>query len=41
METTKKPALVSLGRVLDSANVFYAIIGGVAVQDMVKGLRGS
>lgn len=32
METTKKPALVALGRVLDAANVPYAIIGGVAVQ---------
>jgi len=32
METTKKPALASLVRVLGSANVPYAIIGGVAVQ---------
>jgi hypothetical protein len=32
METTKKPALAALARVLDSANVPYAIIGGVAVQ---------
>lgn len=32
METTKKPALAALVRVLDSANVLYAIIGGVAVQ---------
>ena len=32
METTKKPALAALVRVLDSANVSYAIIGGVAVQ---------
>jgi hypothetical protein len=32
METTKKPALAALVRVLDSANVAYAIIGGVAVQ---------
>jgi hypothetical protein len=32
METTKKPALAALVRVLDSANVPYAIIGGVAVQ---------
>lgn len=31
-ETTKKPALVALGRILDSAGVAYAIIGGVAVQ---------
>lgn len=28
METTKKPALAALVRVLDSANVSYAIIGG-------------
>lgn len=32
METTKKPALAVLARVLDSANVSYAFIGGVAVQ---------
>ncbi len=32
METTKKPALAALVRVLDSANVSYAIIYGVAVQ---------
>jgi hypothetical protein len=32
METTKKPALAALVRVLDAANVSYAIIGGVAVQ---------
>ena len=32
METTKKPALEALARVLDSANVTYAVIGGVAVQ---------
>jgi len=32
METTKKPALVALAGVLDSANVPYAIICGVAVQ---------
>jgi len=32
METTKKPALAALARILDSANVSYAIIGGVAVQ---------
>jgi hypothetical protein len=31
-ETTKKPTLLALGRVLDAANVPYAIIGGVAVQ---------
>jgi hypothetical protein len=32
METTKKPALAALARVLDSARVEYAVIGGVAVQ---------
>ena len=32
METTKKPALAALARLLDSADVSYAIIGGVAVQ---------
>ena len=32
METTKKPALAALARVLESANVDYAVIGGVAVQ---------
>lgn len=32
METTKKPALLALGRVLHSADIPYAIIGGVAVQ---------
>ena len=32
METTKKPALLALGRVLHAADVAYAIIGGVAVQ---------
>ena len=32
METTKKPALAALVRVLRFANVSYAIIGGVAVQ---------
>lgn len=32
METTKKPALAALAGVLESANVAYAIIGGVAVQ---------
>ena len=31
-ETTKKPALAALVRILGSANVSYAIIGGVAVQ---------
>jgi hypothetical protein len=31
-ETTKNPSLATLVRVLDSANVSYAIIGGVAVQ---------
>jgi hypothetical protein len=32
METTKAPALAALARILDSANVDYAVIGGVAVQ---------
>lgn len=32
METTKKPALLALGRVLQAADVAYAIIDGVAVQ---------
>jgi hypothetical protein len=32
MDTTKKPVLGALVRVLDFANVSYAIIGGVAVQ---------
>lgn len=32
METTKKPALLALARALQSADVPYAIIGGVAVQ---------
>jgi hypothetical protein len=32
METTKKPALLALLRVLDAANVSYAVIDGVAVQ---------
>ena len=32
METTKRPALVALGRVLRDANVPYAIIGGIALQ---------
>lgn len=32
METTKKPALLALARVLQAAGVPYAIIGGIAVQ---------
>lgn len=32
METTKKPALLALVRILDDARVQYAIIGGIAVQ---------
>ena len=32
METTKKPALLALARVLHSEDVKYAIIGGIAVQ---------
>ena len=32
MEESKRPALLSLGRVLRDANVPYAIIGGLAVQ---------
>jgi hypothetical protein len=32
MERTKRPALVSLARVLDAAGTPYAIIGGVALQ---------
>ncbi|HEX6642686.1 MAG TPA: nucleotidyl transferase AbiEii/AbiGii toxin family protein [Thermoanaerobaculia bacterium] len=32
METTKKPALLALARVLHAADVPYAIIGGIAVQ---------
>lgn len=32
METTKKPALLALGAVLNAAGVRYAIIGGIAVQ---------
>jgi len=32
MDETKKPALLELARVLDAANVPYAIIGGIAVQ---------
>lgn len=32
METTKRPALQALARVLDAADVDYAVIGGVAVQ---------
>lgn len=34
-ETTKKSALMALVRVLDSANMAYAIIGGAAVQTYV------
>jgi hypothetical protein len=32
METTKRPALVALGRVLRDAEAPYAIIGGIALQ---------
>ena len=32
METTKRPALVALGRVLRDADIPYAIIGGIALQ---------
>jgi hypothetical protein len=32
METTKQPALLTLGRLLDESRVPYAIIGGIAVQ---------
>src|SRR3954452_12257560 len=32
METTKRPALVALGRVLLEAKIPYAIIGGIALQ---------
>jgi hypothetical protein len=32
METTKKPALLALGRLLAESRVPYAIIGGVALQ---------
>jgi hypothetical protein len=32
METTKKPALLAMARVLDSEGIPYAIIGGIAVQ---------
>jgi hypothetical protein len=32
METTKKPALLTLGRILDESRIPYAIIGGIAVQ---------
>jgi hypothetical protein len=32
METTKKPTLLALGRLLDESRVPYAIIGGVALQ---------
>jgi len=32
METTKKPALLTLGRILTESRIPYAIIGGIAVQ---------
>jgi hypothetical protein len=32
METTKRPSLVALGRVLRDADIPYAIIGGIALQ---------
>src|SRR5258706_9406029 len=32
METTKKPTLLILGRLLETSGTLYAIIGGVAVQ---------
>lgn len=32
METTKKPALLAVGRLLDESRTPYAIIGGIAVQ---------
>jgi hypothetical protein len=32
METTKRPALVALGRILRDAGIPYAIIGGIALQ---------
>lgn len=32
MDTTKKPALVLLGRVLNDCGLPYAVIGGIAVQ---------
>jgi len=32
METTKKPTLLALGRILNESRIPYAIIGGVAVQ---------
>ncbi len=32
METTKKPTLLTLGRLLDESRIPYAIIGGIAVQ---------
>lgn len=32
LETTKRPALVALGRVLRDASIPYAIIGGLALQ---------
>ena len=32
METTKKPTLLTLGRLLSESRIPYAIIGGIAVQ---------
>jgi hypothetical protein len=32
METTKKPTLLTLGRLLSESRLPYAIIGGIAVQ---------
>src|SRR5215213_9848012 len=32
METTKKPALLTVARVLNASGIPYAIIGGIAVQ---------
>ena len=32
METTKKPTLLTLGRLLAASRMPYAIIGGIAVQ---------
>jgi predicted nucleotidyltransferase len=32
MDTTKKPALLTLGRLLEESHIPYAIIGGIAVQ---------
>ncbi|MSQ23156.1 MAG: hypothetical protein EXR58_01180 [Chloroflexi bacterium] len=32
MESTKRPALIALAKVLDESQTLYAIIGGVAVQ---------